>query len=193
MTKAEISLGDLIIKKCPLRTAFSMSGFMSSNILMGMHDVWGEELYQEVDNLANSRNGAIRTFLLTQDYFEIINHSIPYDMLTPKGEKARELGGHNEYLIWKEQQDKQEVKKNKKLTFTQRNWLPIALITLIIGWFGDLGKQVLTLKYFQPQTVNKIVKDTIVQVVHDTVDIYRKNTYQSPKMITKEHNQKKLK
>lgn len=134
MSEEELALADLIIEKCPIKNQFSVSGFMNSNILVSKRDVYGEELYFKIATLANSRSSSVRTFLLQQKYLETTNHSIPYDILSDKGEKARELGGHENYKKWEAEQERlkkiQDFPKNKWFIYEPLKYI----LPLIIGW-----------------------------------------------------------
>jgi len=133
MTEAESIVADIIIEKCPERLQFSLSGFMSGNLLLGKQDIYEEEIYKEIVQIVNSRNSVIRTFLLKEEYFETTNHSIPYDILTKKGEKAKELGGHKNYKEWEAEQERKKAIED----FPKKKWYisePLKyLISLIIG------------------------------------------------------------
>lgn len=188
MKEAIIALSDLVLLKMPTETPLSISGFISGNILIGQADIHSPEIYSQMVSISQSRSSVIREFMLSEKYIETTNYIMPHDKMTDKGKQARKLGGHNQYIEWAENQEKESKKELKKINFAQKNWLPIAIGTLILGWGGDLGKQLYLLKFQQPQIIEKTIKDTVVQVLHDTVRIY--DTFKAPTIFKKGTNEK---
>lgn len=158
LSKAEYILADLIILKCPIKKAFGVVPFMSSgNLLHGKYEQYGEQLYQEIAAITISRSDVVRTFLLKEKYLETIDHTIPRDILSDKGEIAREKGGHIQYKEWEKEQ---EQRKNIE-DFPKKKWYiyePLKyIIPALIGF--SVGKiSCNTTNTTQPQNQSK---DTI--------------------------------
>jgi len=83
------------------------------------------------------------------------------------------------YFI-KQEKEKAEIERNekldeKKIKWPQKNWLWVALITLALGWFVDLGKEIILLKYNQTPKSDSSQSGQAIQVVHDTIYIQDNN------------------
>lgn len=77
----------------------------------------------------------IRLFLLENEYIIATPNLQGYDQITKKGNKLKELGGHENYLEWEK---KQEIKK-KREWFIQYVLIPVlaflAIVVAIILYF----------------------------------------------------------
>ena len=66
----------------------------------------------ELHKLINSRNPSIRTFMLDNGYIKVHDARFPKDIADDPGKKAKELGGHQQYVAWKAKQDKAKRFRN---------------------------------------------------------------------------------
>ncbi len=129
MTEAEYNVADILLLKMPDHVAFSVVGFMGGNILLGLHDKYSPEMIQEIGAIMQSGNDSVRKFLLREKYLEIIDHKIPHDMLTDKGLKARELGGHKQYQAWEQEEERKRNFEN----LPKKHWLPYDIVKFSLG------------------------------------------------------------
>ena len=175
MTEVAYIAADIALLAIPSNVAFSFYGFVGGNILTGIHDKYSPERIQEIQQIFISRYGIIRKFLLDEKYIEVVNYSIPQDVLTDKGKKAQELGGHKEYKAWEAEQVQEaanEKRRQEKLlerTWPERNWkwmLAMSAIIFPVGT-GILLEAIRKEPTHLPQPI---------QVVRDTVYIYRPDT-----------------
>lgn len=118
MTEAELILLDIALSKIQIGQAFRIQGPLH-NALIGLHDSYSPELIDEMNKILIGSPDIIRNLLLEEDYTKCINHSTHQDILTDKGNLAKNLGGHEKYKEW---EDKQNRKKNFE-EFPKRKWL----------------------------------------------------------------------
>jgi hypothetical protein len=172
LTKAHYNVADVVLLSMPLKTPINIPAYMQS-VLAGKQDGYSPDLFSKMQGIAISRDSSIRTFLLIQGYTETIDHTIQRDMLTPKGEKARELGGHEAYKAYETKQ------KNKELwlNFPKRFWW----LLLIVGWVGgclsDIGKEALKRKIWPESTQSQPSTQQNVDTLHsqDSGKAYQNN------------------
>jgi len=125
-TKEELVAADLVIMNMPYKTGISIQSYINGLIGSGKFQ-FEDDIRQKIHQV-NERN--VRVFLLEQGYTEPVNHSIPSDMLVEKGLKARQLGGHAQYLAWQTEQDK----KAQFEDFPKKHWLKMEIIKNIANW-----------------------------------------------------------
>lgn len=133
MTSAEIIVINLVLEKCPERTPINLLSFMSSSLLAGKYQLYSSEIIREITDLINNKPDIIRKYLLKEKYFDTVKPNIPRDILNDKGEKAKELGGHEKYKEW----EVEEKRKKRIEDFPKNKWYwydPLKIIvTLLIG------------------------------------------------------------
>jgi hypothetical protein len=133
LTEAQYNVADIVLLKMPSQTPINIPAYMQS-VLVGCQDKFSPEIFSQMQGVAISRDSTIRTFLLHQEYTTTIDHTIQRDMLTKKGELAKELGGHKEYLHWEEQ----EKIKDRKGQFPKRNVILYDSIKILISLFAGI-------------------------------------------------------
>ena len=157
-------LANEVLLKLPPHRAIAIHTFMSSLDINHIRDKYSQEIINSIDQAKAVGNSYVRDFLLDYDYLETINHSIPSDKLTPRGMKAKELGGHENYLKCEEQERKKKLKEESKIFWPKKNWLLVGLLFALAGAvFGGIITYILTPKL-------------TVQIVHDTLQIVRRDT-----------------
>ncbi len=129
---------DAVIRKAPLHTSFGLYAFMSSNLIDGNSNLT-QEIRGQVMYILLHRDQDVFNFLLKEKYFRIENQSTKYVVMTDKGEKAKELGGHQAYLSWEadvkaaEQIEKERLDKlQRKINWPQKNWWVLLILSAII-------------------------------------------------------------
>jgi hypothetical protein len=133
VSEAELILLDFALSKAPIGNTFRVNGLLH-NASIGLQERYSEETVQEINQILVSRSDVIRSLLLTEEYIEVVESSTHLDKLRPEGKKAKELGGHKQYIDW----EQRENKRKKFEEFPKRKWpiydlLKIA-IPLVIGW-----------------------------------------------------------
>jgi hypothetical protein len=113
MTEAQLILADLVLLKLPVGRQLDVVGFAGSHLFEGKQIP--QPLLDEINKIISSRSDVIRTFLLKEKYIETVNYMASWDVITDKGHKAQELGGHSQYLIWDTKRKK--YKKWKEVAF----------------------------------------------------------------------------
>ena len=84
MTDAEFILADLILMRLPVGRQLSIVGFMGSHLFEGKQDQLSQTTLEEINKIIASRSDVIRTFLLKEKYITIVNHMVPWDIITEK-------------------------------------------------------------------------------------------------------------
>ncbi|MGI8950525.1 MAG: hypothetical protein ACR2FN_02960 [Chitinophagaceae bacterium] len=104
--------------------------YVISKLIVVEHDKYNEEIIEKLNHFTTTnRSGEIRDFLLKEDYITPVEYKTPSDKLTKKGEKAKELGGHNAYKIWEAKKKRMDRVKN----FIVYIFVPlVTLLTLIL-------------------------------------------------------------
>ncbi len=59
----------------------------------------------------------------------------PWHIITEKGEKAQELGGHIQYKEWLQKENDKKNREQKKIKWPQKNWWPLLIFTVIVAPF----------------------------------------------------------
>lgn len=136
MTEAELILADLVLMKLPVGRQLEINGFMGPHLFEGKQDKIPQRTTEEISKIIALRSDAIRTFLLKEKYITTVNYMIPWDVMTDKGEKAQELGGHEKYLDWENK--KNTIKKIKNCAF----WATFGLAFLsalytVLGYYSN--------------------------------------------------------
>lgn len=158
MTEAEYIVADILLLNMPDHVAFSVIGFMGGNILIGIHDKYSPQLVQEIISIVQGRSDSVRKFLLREKYLQIINHTIPHDMMTDKGLKARELGGHKQYLQYEANlaaQAKEQEKKEFNISWPQRHWLLVGVIGFVFGILSPLAERLIEKRIWPESSQSK--------------------------------------
>lgn len=181
MSKEEYILADLCLQKMTYNLPVNFYPFFRNLLTNVERDTYGDEVYLKLmDIVIHSKLSDIRNFLLEQGYIVCVDSSLPKDKLVEKGKEAKDAGGHEKYLIELRRRKNEE----RKLSWPQRNWHWVALITLV---FTLVGEAILN-KIFQSNATqttqpNPTRQDTIIQVVHDTFYIYRNDSKLTPNQI----------
>ncbi len=141
LTEAQYIFADLILLKIPPYKRISLYSFMrSGDLLAGVYEKYTIETAQEISALAIGKNMIFRDFLLQEKYIEIVEHSVPYDMLTEKGIKAKNLGGHKQYLAWeaeeKKKDEKGEFPKKRIILYDFIKMITPLILGILIGRYG---------------------------------------------------------
>ncbi len=137
MTDAKYELADLLLLNFPIQTAVGTLAFMNS-ILASTRN-YTPEMANNIQQLIIKGERDARLFLLQQGYLETVDHKIPQDKLTTKGEKAQLLGGHKQYIEWEEREKRKQAVED----FPKKKWWlykPLELsagfiLTTILGFF----------------------------------------------------------
>jgi len=161
-------LADIALQGISINTPFRIQGPLY-NVALKLEGKYTSDEVTEMAMITINRPAQIESFLLQQKYIEIIDPSTHLLKLTEKGEKAKDLGGHQQYLDWKIKEDK----KNKWAEFPKRYWYWVSLATLVIGWFGNVLKDRVLLKSPPPSTPTQSQIKPTIKVVRDTVYIYK--------------------
>lgn len=103
MTDAKYALVDLMLLKLPIGQPLNTFPFMGAHLLTGRDDDYPPSLIQEMRLLLVHSDRDVRQFLLNEHYIKCVAHWVPTDVLTEKGEMAKKLGGHKQYLEWEKQ------------------------------------------------------------------------------------------
>jgi len=98
LSNAQLAVANIVLLKFPVKQAVVTPTFMDEHLLIGYQDQFDPGMFLEIQNLLESRDRAIRTFLLKAKYLETVDHTVPRNILTKKGEKAQGLRGHSQYL-----------------------------------------------------------------------------------------------
>jgi len=132
-TKEELIVADLVIMNIPYKQGIAILNYTRSLVSSGKFQ-FDEDIREKVHEV---KEGRVRAFLLEQGYTEPENHSVPRDMLVEKGLKARELGGHAQYLVWEEK----ERRAKRIEDFPKRQWWIFEPLKVMISWIivGGLG------------------------------------------------------
>jgi hypothetical protein len=165
LTEAELILADLILLKLPVGRQLDVVGFMGSHLLEGKQDQFPQQILDEINKIIASRRDVIRTFLLKEKYISVVNHMVPWDMITDKGNKAQELDGHSKYKEW-EQKETDRIKRDQnKINWPQKNWWVILILSTIIF-------PIITGLILEGRKKPSNQSHPTIQVVHDTVYIH---------------------
>jgi len=125
MTKEELIIADLILKKMPFNQAVNFHPFVEGQLNMEAHNLDVEVRL----NLQSINTRRIRTFLLEEGYIDPVNHVIPSDKLNEKGKQARDLGGHAQYKEW----EKKKKRKERIEDFPKKKWYYYEPVRIIAG------------------------------------------------------------
>lgn len=190
MTEYEYILADLVICKMPINQPFSFNG-MYHNILIEKHDKYPQQTINEIHKLIVSNTSSIRTFCLEQGYIKCIDFSLPKDISEPAGKKAKELGGHTQYLEYL----KKQQRKSFIIDFPKDYWYIVAIFAALFGFFTDIFKD--NLKNTKSQTSQQdttqlhktieILRDSVQYMLHQQKEtLYiQKNALSQPKKLNK--------
>jgi hypothetical protein len=129
MTDAELVLLDFALERISLGQAFRIQGPLH-NATVGMHEKYSGEMLNEIINIVIYRPDAIRNLLLAEGYTKCEDHATHLDILTDRGKKAKELGGHLQYKEW-------EAKEKKSLrieNIPKKYWYFYEPAKTIINW-----------------------------------------------------------
>jgi hypothetical protein len=103
---------------------------------------------------------------------------VPWDMITDKGQKAQELGGHKHYIMWEKIESNRIKKEQNKINWPQKNWWVILILSAIIfpiitGLILE-GRKKIT---YQKQPNIKVIHDTVyIQGIENKLDSFKKST-----------------
>ena len=159
MTEAEYILADLVINKFPIHEPFTLDR-VYNKILDWKHDQYSQTTLDELYNLINTQNPAIITFLLDNGYILVSEPRHPRYSVTEPGKKAKELGGHKQYLAWKEKEDKAKQRQN----IPTKYWLVILVFTSILS-------PILVNKLTENKQVETTQQDKKIQALRDSVQL----------------------
>jgi len=166
MTEAQLVLADLILMKLPVGRHLDIIGFMGPHLFDGRQDQFQQPILYEINNIIASKSDVIRAFLLKEKYISVVNHMVPWDMITDKGYKAQELGGHNQYKEWERNEINKIKREQNKINWPQKNWWVILLLSAII--FPLITGLIL-------EGRKKMIKNSPqnFQIIHDTIYIQK--------------------
>lgn len=139
MDEVVIILTDYILDNAPINKAFSPTGFVHS-APQKLHEKYYSQtaLYAEICAISVNRSTVVQDFMLQEKYLDRDIHTSYLFILSAKGEIARREKGHQNYLIWKEADDKRRKKEENHLTWPQKNWVIIGIATFLLGIIGTL-------------------------------------------------------
>jgi hypothetical protein len=133
VSEPELILLDFALAKAPIGNTFRVHGLLY-NASVGLQERYSEEIVKEVNRILISRSDAIRNLLLTEEYIEVVDPSTHLDKLTPTGKKAKELGGHKQYLEW----EVKDIRRKNIEEWPKKKWYlydPIKyLFFFALGW-----------------------------------------------------------
>ncbi len=156
MTSDNIAVSDIILSQFKVAIP-SITPSIFTNLGRIKSDNYTQEELISLINIYTATNDQIREFLLKERYIEPKNSSIHQDILTEKGEKANQLGGHLKYVEWA----KKEARKKKIEDFPKKWWfvydpikgVVVAGLIFIAGWFANELYRIIKTQFQQP--VNK--------------------------------------
>ena len=104
--------------------------------------------------------------MLDNSYIKVHDARFPKDIADDPGKKAKELGGHQQYLTWKAKQDKQSNWE----TIPAKRWLTILVLTnlftaglpILIG----LLQEPKSTKGSQLQQEIQALRDSVQELLH---------------------------
>jgi hypothetical protein len=134
MTDSEKLLADLFIQRIPHEHINTIPYF--GNILNEEdRTTYGEDVYNEmIELMVYSKTGAIRKYLLNNDYLTPIDKALPTDKISEKGKAAQKKGGIAKYEEWLiEEEERIRIEKNKKeFKDTWQYWVLVGLSVIAI-------------------------------------------------------------
>ena len=173
MTELEYIFADLVLSNIPVNTPFEYYN-VQSNTLLNKKDKLDEVTFLKLSELIANRKIDVRQFLLENDYIKCVNESYPKDILTDiVGKKAKELGGHNQYLTWKAEQDRQD----KWSKIPAKKWLTTLILTNLFTAF--VAPYILILLQ-EPKSREGLKLQQQIQALRDSV---QRNLYQQKKTL----------
>jgi hypothetical protein len=175
-TTAFFTIVDALLETSPVHSSFNLAGRIGGEILMNKRDSLSQQMNEEINNLFTTKADKIFEFVLSEKYFRIDNQATKYVVMTEKGERAKELGGHEAYLksikdaediISKEQNRKE---RNKKLIeWPQKHWYIPAIVSAFLG--AVFTKYVLPERKEQTNQLQQPIPR-----IHDTLHIFHTDT-----------------
>ena len=178
MTELEYIFADLVLSDIPVNTPFEYYN-VQTHTLLNKKDKLDEKTFLQLSELIANRKIDVRKFLLENDYIKCVNESYPKDILTDiVGKKAKELGGHNQYVAWKAKQDRQENWSK----IPAKKWLTILVFTNLFTAF--VAPYILLLLQ-EPKSIEGLKLQQQIQALRDSV---QRNLYQPKETLNIEKN-----
>lgn len=161
-------LANVLLRKFPIAEPRHTHS-MFSGIMMGEQSNFDAETFSRLSQKVMTGGGAnARKILLENDFLDCIDIRYPTDKLTEKGKIAKQKGSIEEYNKW----ETEEIKNQTKLSFPQKNWLLVAILTGAFGFFSDLIVGIILDSKKQEEKQSTKQSSKLPQVVIDTVYIY---------------------
>jgi hypothetical protein len=148
LDEAALFIADVVLEKCLKHRQFNLGAYFGGHLLDGKRDSLSEEMNLKINDALLYKVGHIQEFLMDEKYFRIENQTIGYVVLTEKGEKAKELGGHEKYKSWERKQNRKEWWVNAPKQF----WWLLLIVGWAAGFFLDIGKEALKRKIWPVST-----------------------------------------
>jgi hypothetical protein len=129
LTEDELLLAEYTLLLLPINEPFGTYTKIEYALTDKQESI-SNDLYRRLSSLTidSKARHRIRRYLLDYDFIRVVNLSMPYDELTPKGTKAKKLGGFNQYEEW----EKEESRKEAKGTLPKRNTILYDAIKMLI-------------------------------------------------------------
>lgn len=174
--EAILFVADIVIQKAPEKSAITLTAYITGSLLEGRHGQLSDSIREDVNLLITNKNRQVISRLLKDGFFEVQDYVYGKHVMTHKGEKAKELGGYFKYKEFEEKEririetnQAKEAKEFKKVSFPQKYWYVVLILTaLTTAIIEKLSQQVWQTKTTQP------LPSTLKRI--DTVYIYRNDT-----------------